>query len=103
MIRSIGHAYSQALFKIFQTFDKNIIKMCQYYMYLLPIELKIVLKKLKFFSEIKKLNNMFISVMHMEDDEFLTACSLFVSQQGRTGVTICGNILNQVCSNKFVM
>jgi len=49
MIRSIDNAYSQALFKIFQTFDKNVIKMCQYYMYLLPIELKIVLKKLKFF------------------------------------------------------
>ena len=51
--------------------------MCQYCMYLLPIELKIVLKKLKFFSEIKILNNMFISAMHMEDDKFLTACSKY--------------------------
>jgi len=77
MIRSIDNAYSQALFKIFQTFEKNVIRMCQYYMYLLPIELKIALKKLKFFSEINKSDNILIFAIHMEDDEFLTLCSKY--------------------------
>jgi len=47
-IKSMENAYSQAFFKMFNSYDKNIIKHCQFYMGCLPICYLIDLRKLKF-------------------------------------------------------
>ncbi len=60
-LRSLENAYSQAFFKIFATFDKNIIKQCQFYMGLLPIELLIDLRKLNF------LNGIWMRILDVKD------------------------------------
>ena len=47
-IKSMENAYSQTFFKMFNSYDKNIIKHCQFYMGCLPICYLIDLRKLKF-------------------------------------------------------
>ena len=51
-LQSLENTYSQAFFKIFTTFDKNVVQQCQFYMGLLPIDLLIDLRKLNFLSDI---------------------------------------------------
>lgn len=53
LMQSIENAYSQAFFKIFHASDTHTLKCCQFYMGCLPIELRIMQKKLKFLSAIK--------------------------------------------------
>ena len=64
---SLENAYSQAFMKIFKTFDKNIISICQFNMGYLPIELQLVLKQLKFLIGVKKSGNAtcnFLATLH---------------------------------------
>ena len=51
-LRSMENAYSQAFFKIFNTYDKNIFKQCQFYMGYLPMCVLIDLRKLNFLHNI---------------------------------------------------
>ena len=64
MYASIENAYSQAFMKIFNTFDKKIVLQCEYFMGVLPIELKLVLKQLKFLFDLKYINNSVIFILH---------------------------------------
>ena len=50
--RSMDQAYSQAFYKIFKTFDKSIIKQCQFYMGSLPLPFLIDIRKLNFLTKI---------------------------------------------------
>ena len=64
---SLENAYSQAFTKIFKTFDKNIISICQFNMGYLPIELQLVLKQLKFWIGVKRSGNAtfnFLATLH---------------------------------------
>ena len=49
-IRSMSFAYDQAFNKMFRTFDKNIIRSCQYYMKVLPFELLLDVRRLQFLN-----------------------------------------------------
>jgi hypothetical protein len=59
MLKSFESAYSHAFMKIFKTFDITVVKQCQFYMGYLPIELKIVSKKITFLTKMLK-SNIFI-------------------------------------------
>jgi hypothetical protein len=54
MNASIDNAYSNAYMKIFYTFDKNVIRSCQFYFGYLPMELEIGLRSLNFLSKLLK-------------------------------------------------
>lgn len=45
-------AYSQVFFKIFKTCNVKVIAQCQYFLGLLPLELKIIGRKLKFLNNV---------------------------------------------------
>ena len=48
LLNSLDNAHAQAFYKIFSTYDKNVIKDCQFYMGCLPIGLNIDVRKLNF-------------------------------------------------------
>ena len=48
-------AYNAAFSKIFSTYDKNIIKYCQYYSYKLPYSLTIGIRRLNFLVSLSKI------------------------------------------------
>ena len=52
-LRSMVNVYNQAFYKIFRTFDKNIIITCQFYMNILPFDLLVDLQRLNFLDNIK--------------------------------------------------
>ena len=54
MLNSLENSYSQLYSKLFHTFNKNIIKQCQFYSGQMPIELKIASRRLNF---LQKVNN----------------------------------------------
>ena len=51
-MKSVENAYSQAFFKMFNTYDKHIIEQCQFYMGCLPVHLLIDLRKLTFLDSL---------------------------------------------------
>lgn len=53
MSNSFENAYSQAFMKIFKTFDKDIIKSCQFFMGYLPIKLLIGVRRLNYLSKLQ--------------------------------------------------
>ena len=77
-LKSIENAYNQVFFKIFQTFDKELVKQCQYNLGYLPMRLLLDVRKLNFLT---KLNNMSHYVMHKlvskTDDEYLDLCQKY--------------------------
>ena len=52
MFLSLDGAYFQAFAKIFKSYDKSTIRHCQFYMRCLPIELRIIKKKVKFLKDL---------------------------------------------------
>jgi hypothetical protein len=48
LLKSFENAYNQAFFKIFSTYDKNVVSHCQFYMGYLPIRLILDIRKLTF-------------------------------------------------------
>ena len=51
VIRSIENAYFQVYNKLFHTFDRDVVKQCQFYLNYLPAELKLVSRKLNFYQD----------------------------------------------------
>ena len=45
-LKSLENAYSQAFYKMFNTFDNHVVEQCQYYMGCLPMRLLIDVRKL---------------------------------------------------------
>jgi hypothetical protein len=64
-IKSMENAYSQAFFKMFNTYDKYIIKQCQFYMGCLPICCLIDFRKLKFLYNLQAPDNANVSLSAM--------------------------------------
>ena len=56
-LRSIENSFSQAYFKIFNTFDKVIIQQCQLHLGYLPVRLLVDLRKFNYHYKISKLPN----------------------------------------------
>ena len=52
MFLSLDGTYFQAFAKIFKSFDKSTIRHCHFYMRCLPIELRIIEKKVKFLKDL---------------------------------------------------
>jgi len=69
MYNSFENVYSHVYFKLFHTFDRSTVAHCQYYMGQLPIELKIVMRKLKFFQQIKRSQNCTLKALSLNDNE----------------------------------
>ena len=75
MLNSCEQAYSQAYFKMFKTYDKAIIKQCQYYIGQLPIEYKIMCRKLHFINQLKNSMNSICMSLVKNNSEILCICS----------------------------
>ena len=56
-INYLNSAYDAAFAKIFTSHDKNIIRNCQYYCGLLPFNLRIDIKRFKFYSKFSSIQN----------------------------------------------
>src|SRR5271165_6855399 len=52
-LRSMANVYNQAFYKIFKTFDNEVIRNCQFYMNILPSNLLVDLRRLNFVDNIK--------------------------------------------------
>ncbi len=50
-------AYNAAFAKIFSSFDKNVVRCCQYYCGVLPLNLRIDVRRLQFFDKLKATRN----------------------------------------------
>ena len=59
MLRSLENVYSQLYRKLFHTFDKDIIKQCQYYSRQMPVELKIANRRYNFLNIIRINDNIY--------------------------------------------
>ena len=77
MVRSLEQAYSQIYAKIFKTFNKDVISLCQYYMGQMPIQLKIANRKLNFLFSLKSNNNMFYRCFNRNDSELTSLISRY--------------------------
>ena len=78
IIQSLENAYSQAFNKIFKTYDKRIIRECQFFMGYLPIELLLVVRKLNFLTCIGKLRmSSVLCMLHQNDDELYMLCKQY--------------------------
>jgi len=75
MFNSVEHAYSQTFFKNFKTFDKSIIQACQFYLSSLPLELRIIERKLKFLYQLRNSENLLNIAFITDDDEFRSVCN----------------------------
>jgi len=74
-LNSLENAGNQVYFKIFGTFDKSIAMHCMYYMGQLPLEMKIVKRKIQFLSKLKKTQSASLRALldgNRELDELLT-------------------------------
>ena len=69
LLRSIENAYSQVFSKLFHTFDRSVIKQCQFYMGYLPAELKIANRKMNFLSKISLTNNFTCTLLDVNHNE----------------------------------
>jgi hypothetical protein len=80
---SMENAYNQAFFKIFKTFDKQIIESCQYYMGFLPFRLLLDVRKLTFLMKLRSLNYIFLHTqLNGSDKEFSLICDKYNFSQG---------------------
>ena len=61
---SLESAYSAAFSKIFNSFDKNIIKQCQFYCGSLPFSDTIDLRKLSFLRGLKTVDNLILNTLY---------------------------------------
>ena len=80
MTKSFDKAICQAYFKIFKTFDHNVALHCQYYMCKLPIELKIVLRKLNILHTIQNSGSSLLQALlavGIENNEFRNLCNKY--------------------------
>ena len=69
LLHSIENAYSQVFSKLFHTFDKSVIKQCQFYMGYLSAELKIANRKMNFLSKISLTNNFTCTLLDVNLNE----------------------------------
>jgi len=65
-------AYSQVFFKIFKTYDVKVIAQCQYFLGLLPLELKIIGRKLKFLNNVSFSASQTVRLLGRNDSEYLS-------------------------------
>ena len=79
VIDKMENAYSQVFSKIFKTYDKNVLKQCQYFMNRLPVELKVVCRKINFLKDIQSSKNELCKLLHniSAKNELLDLCNLY--------------------------
>ena len=53
LTNNLSHVYNSIFFKIFSSFDKDVIKQCQYYCGYLPFSYYYTIKRLKFLAALK--------------------------------------------------
>ena len=69
MLRGCKNAYAHVFFILFHTYDMSTIAYCQYYMGVMPVELKVASRKLKFLSNLKSVDNSILRTLLMKDSE----------------------------------
>ena len=69
MLQSLENAYSQLYSKLFHTFNKNIIRQCQFYSGQMPIELKIASRRFNFLKKISVIDNTYCRYLDLKNIE----------------------------------
>ena len=85
----IDNAYNAAFAKIFSSFVKNVIRGCQYYCGALPLNLRIDVKRLKFYCNLKapcndSVRDLFVLFGEIEFNSLLRKHNL--KNTGRVGI-----------------
>ena len=83
MIKALKYLCS-CIYKLFSTYDISTATYCQYYMGQLPVELRIVARKLKFLHAIKNCNSFVLHSLLFNDSEE-------VSMKAKYGINNCDN------------
>ena len=60
-VRYLEKPFNYVFVKLFNTFDKYVIKSCQYYMHYLPLELVICYRTVVFLSKVKESDNIVLN------------------------------------------
>ena len=69
LLQSLENAYSQLYSKLFHTFDKNIIRQCQFYSGQIPKELTIANKRFNFLKKISLMDNKYCKYFDLKNSE----------------------------------
>ena len=77
MFSSMERAYNQIYQKIFKSFDNKIIEQCMFYMGQLPIELKIVKRRIHFLFALRKSSNTLLKVLQKTDNDYCDLCNKY--------------------------
>src|SRR5271165_3878920 len=98
----LNSAYDAAFDKIFTSYDKNIILNCQFYCGLLPFDLRIDIKRFKFYYKLSSIQNDSVCGLYMlcgkqEHDNLLKKHNLSMSDS----VGACVRSLWQIFSNNI--
>ena len=88
MLNSFENAYSQAFMKIFKTFDKNVVRQCQFFLNYLPLELKLVKKKINFLFQMKNSNNLICKILSNNSGEYYEIYNKYFAFSPRQGKPI---------------
>ena len=76
LINSIEIAYNQAFFKVFSTFDKDVVSQCQFYMGYLPLRTILDIRKLSFLTKIMSVEAQPIGCS-IVDEEYVMLCNKY--------------------------
>ena len=95
MFHSAENNYSMIFRKIFKTNDKTIIQQCQYFCKQLPVELKIVSRKIQFLVNLTKSDNSILRFLGKLDMEVMLL-------KGRYGTNSVANGGRHCLWNYFV-
>jgi len=93
MLQSLENAYSQVYSKIFHTFNKTIIKQCQFYLGQMPIELKIASRRINFLKKISISDNMYCKYFDLQIDELFLSVNKYSCARA-------GDNINMMPTNK---
>ena len=96
VLRSLENAYSQMYSKLFHSFDKTIIKQCQFYSGQMPIELKIANKKLKFLQNLSLNDNTYCKYFDFRNGEFISLIDKYCCANDGSNVIIATDNIKQL-------
>jgi hypothetical protein len=83
MLQSLENAYSQVYSKVFHSFDRVVIKQCQFCCGQTPVELKVANRRINFLKRLNLTDNIYCKYFDVEQNELITLVSRFCFMNDR--------------------
>jgi hypothetical protein len=88
LVQSLENAYSQLYSKLFHSFDKNLIRDCQFYSGQLPVELKIANRRFNFLKKINLKDNTYCKYFDLRYNELSLLINKYCSASDGSNINI---------------